>query len=583
MNVRRSLMLVACAGVLGVGLAAALAASSRSTEYALLDPIVDVQHLVTTHFVRDLSDDDLKAMQQGAIRGLLEPLEDPYTEFIPAADEASFDKEIRGEYAGIGAQVDTKDGWLRIVSPMEDTPAFRAGVEADDLIIAVNGQSTYRLSVDAVIERLTGAAGSNVTITIEREGGGVARSLPASAAPPTIPDADGEAPGPRPGASRFDLTLVREKIIASTVKGLYRVGDKWAYMIDPQRKVAYVRVTQFTPGTVPELEAACRQIVDEGVQGLILDLRFNGGGSLFAAIQMADLFLKNELIVSTKGRSAGEERVFAKEPGTLPDFPMMVVLNESSASASEVVAGALADNGRAMVLGTRSFGKGIVQALYRLPSGAGQLKITEQNYYLPSGRSIQRRDESTSWGVDPSPGFYVPMSNDEYREMLRVRREDEIIRPQNNAAPQAEARWSDPEWILEHLKDMQLSAAVRALRARLESGQWTPAGDAAPQATLQLAELSREQRRYELLARELARTERRISALEEGAGAQPSAVAILPEGVDPTGGRLQITGADGKTLATLAITGSDLAAWLSGAPVKAIDPSEPDGADARQD
>lgn len=548
-----------------------LASAKRVGDYALFDPIVDVHHLISEHFYRDLDEETMRRMQEGAIRGMLEALDDRYTEFIAVREIPEFDKEIRGEYAGIGAQVNGRDGWLQIVSPMEDSPAYRAGVEADDLVVAVDGKSVYKMPVDAIVGMLTGEAGTKVTITFQRAGDG--EGLPPGARPPSVPGPVGDAPGPPPGTVRFDLDIIREKIVASTVKGIHRVGDKWTYFIDPVKKIGYVRVTQFTGGTIPEFEAVCRKLVDDGMKGFILDLRFNGGGSLYAAIQMADLFLSDGLIVSTKGRSTSEEKVYARREGTLPDFPMVVLLNQSSASASEVVAGALADNNRAVILGERSFGKGIVQTLYRLPSGAGQLKITEQYYYLPSGRSIQRKDDSAEWGVDPTPGFYVPMTNEQYRDMLRVRRDEEIIRRGGETEERARA-WSDPEWILAHLKDPQLSAAVRAVVSKMESGQWTAVGGETPKGAVEAAELAREERRYELLLREVARAERRIAALSDAAGVKDRGPRdLIPDGRDLAGGVLEIRDKEGNIVANLRITSDDLEPWLLGAP---LEPAEVD-------
>ncbi len=550
-----------------------LAAADRATEYALFDPIVDVNHLISEHFFKELDDDLRRKMQEGAINGMIEALDDPYTEYVPSRDLAVFDKEIRGEYAGIGAQVNSKDGFLQIVSPMEDSPAYRLGIEADDLVVAVDGESVFGTTVDGVVRKLTGEAGTKVNLTIQRAGDGT--NLPPTSKPATVSGAVGDAPACPPGSVRFDLEVVREKIVASTVKGIHREGDKWSFLIDPVKKIGYIRVTQFTAGTIPELEAACRELVEQGLQGLILDLRFNGGGSLFAAIQMADLFLKEGVIVSTKGRTTEEEKVYARPNDTLPDFPMVVVLNGQSASASEVVSGALADNSRAVILGERSFGKGIVQTLYRLPSGTGQLKVTEQYYYLPSGRCIQRTDDSAEWGVDPTPGYYVPMTNPEYREMLRVRRDEEVIRNAGDSEEEAKA-WSDPQWILDYLKDKQLSSAVKAIAAKLDSGEWVPTGADAPKGTLEQAEMKREERRYELLLRELARTERRMQSLSDATGVETvKDQDLIPGEADLTGGQVEIKDKDGKVISTLKITGDDLEAWLTGAPVEAEKTAEP--------
>lgn len=549
----------------------ALRAASPSTDYAVFDPLVDIYTLVNRSFYKE---PDRKSLQLGAIRGMLEALDDPYTEFIPPADEDDFDKAVRGEFVGIGAQVQAAEDFIKIVSPLEDSPAYRAGVEADDLIVAVGGLTTFKQAVDDVVDRLTGEPGTEVTITIERAG----ESRPAGAKPPSVPGEQGMAPGPKPGRSRFDLAITRQRIVTSTVKGVHRVGDKWDYFIDPESRIAYIRVTQFTAGTIPELEDACRGLVAAGLRGMILDLRFNGGGSLVAAVQMADLFLREGMIVSTRGRSVPQEKVFARDEGTLPDFPLVVVLNRGSASASEVVSGALLDNARAVVLGERSFGKGIVQNIHRLPLGAGQLKITEQYYYLPSGRCLQRTDDSAEWGVDPSPGFYIPMTNEQYREMLRVRREEEVIRKHDPGADQC--CWGDPAWILEHLKDPQLSAAVTAIKARLATGEWTPppGGQDAPPGTIESSELKLEEQRYKLLSRELDRVERRIQALAAVTDEDAAAIApdpLIPADVDPTGGMLTITDARGTTIATLKITGPDLARYLEGAPLEPQGTSDP--------
>ncbi len=571
-----ALVLLVALGALAVRLPLAIA--ERAGDYAMFDPVVDVQHLVMRRFYRELSPEDLKKMQTGAIRGMLEVLDDRYTEYIPTEAIPDFDKQVRGEYAGIGAEVNTKDGWMVISSPMEDSPAYRTGIEADDLVIAVDGKTTWQEVIDSIIGRLTGTPMTKVTLTIERVGD--ASALPAGAKAPSIPGAQGEAPGPKPGSVRFDLDVTRERIVASTIKGVRRIGDKWSFMVDPERKIGYVRVTQFTASTIPELEAASRQLMDEGMTGMILDLRFNGGGSLAAAIQMSDLFLGEGVIVTTRGRATDEERYTAQKDGTLPEFPMVVLVNDQSASASEIVAGALSDNNRAKVLGTRSFGKGIVQAMYRLPSGAGQLKVTEQYYYLPSGRCLQRTDESADWGVDPSAGMYVPMKNEEYREMLRARRVDEIIRngkashPAEGEAAEADPNWESGGWILEHLKDRQLGSAVAAIGGVLADGKWPVVGEEPKAGTLHLAALKTEEQRYELLMREVARTSRRIEALQlASADAKDAEKPLLPPALDLTGGRLKVLDSKGEEVVTLSITGPDLERWLHGGPVEPVAPA----------
>ncbi len=571
----KRMAIVGLAVVAGAAVARLTDASSkdRPSLYDWANPVTDVLVGLEQHFFKE---PDLKSLREGAIRGMLESLDDPYTEFIPNEQLGDFNKQVRGEYVGIGAEVDTEDGWLKIASPLDDSPAWKSGIEADDLVIAVDGKSTRNLAVERVIDMLMGEAGSVVRITVERKG--ERADVPAGALEPTEPAAaEGQeaAPPVKPGHVRFDLKIVRQKIVTSTVKGLHRVGDgqEWDFMVDPEQKIGYVRVTQFTAGTIPELRAACEKLVAQGMRGFILDLRYNGGGSLAAAIEMADLFLEEGVIVSTKGRRTREEKAVARREGTLPNFPMIVMLNESSASASEVVAGALVDNDRAVALGTRSFGKGIVQTVYPMSSGEGQLKVTEAYYYLPKGRCLHRTPESTEWGVDPTKGFYVPMGLDEQREMFRIRRNEEVIRAKGKASADAAGqRWSDHEWILDYLKDRQLSAAVKALQLRLAGDAWQPTGEDAPPGTHEMAALQREQRRYNLLERELDRVARRIDALAAaqtpGAKKDETIPDPIPGETDLTGGRMLVYDKDGKVVATLSITGPDLERWLIDAPVK---------------
>lgn len=524
------------AGAAGAADAPAAAAKAAEDRYKFFDPIVDVQALIDQRFVEQ---PDFPEIQRAAINAMVEALGDRYSEYIPAEDIAEFDKQTRGSYVGIGAEVRMDNCWLIIASPLEDSPAFKAGVMAEDRVTAINGDSTCDMSLNECIARLTGEPGTPVTITVERSG------------------------------KTFDITIVRQKIETPVVKGVHYTGDGWDYWIDPDQKIAYVRLTQFTVAAARDVTDTLRALSEKGMQGLVLDLRFNPGGLLGAAIEIADLFLEDGTIVSTKGRNYPEQRATARKPGTLPDFPLVVLVNRNSASASEIVAGALSDNHRAMILGERSFGKGSVQEVIPLPSGAGQLKLTEKYYYLPSGRSLHRKEGSTTWGVDPSPGFYVPMTDDEWREMTRLRRESEIIRNGENAGDQD---WSSPQWILEHLKDKQLAAAVEALEAKVRTGEWKKTGLDAQPETLTAAELERTSEYRERLLRELARVEDQLTTLEQGAGDKAEAAMAekgpLPDDAALEGGSVEVFDKDGKKVATLKITGPDLNRWLFDAPVK---------------
>lgn len=543
--------------VLGVAvLGATLAVSQRGNDYAFFDELIDVKHIISQRFV-DVPDD--KALKEGAIRGMVEALNDPYTVYVPPADKRDFNKELTGEYVGIGALVNAQDGWLTIVSPLEDSPAFRSGLMADDRVAEIDGKTTQNLSMDACVDLLMGEPGTPVNLTVERKG------------------------------ERLNIEVIRNHIKTRSVKGFHREsGDpnNWEYLIDPVRKVGYIRLTQFTPGSAAELGAALRSMgAEKGeLKGLVLDMRFNPGGLLNEAEAMADLFLESGVIVSTRGRAFQERVSKAEKAGTLPQFPLAVLLNGQSASASEVLAGALTENGRAIVVGSRSFGKGSVQVVLSVPSGKGsEIKITEQGYFLPSGRSISRKDDSAAWGVDPTEGFYVPMSDEEVGAMLEVRRREEILSAAkagegpaqlDGADPKAQASpedWSDPEWILTALKDKQLSAAVRAVQAYADGGAWTPTGEKGIESgKIALSELQLSRQFRERLVRELIRTDKRIAAIETATGPDAATATkdLWADAIDVSGGTVEVKDKDGKVIAVLDVTGNDLERWLVDADVK---------------
>jgi len=536
--------LTATAGA--VVLASTSAFSHRGDDYRFLDPLIDIKQILSERYV-DVPNNE--TLQTGAINGMLEALNDPYTVYVPAAKKTEFTKDLTGEYVGIGAAVNIADDWLIIVSPLEDSPAYKVGLMADDKVVEIEGKSTHKLDVDACIKLLSGTPGTKVNIVVERKG------------------------------EKLPITITREHIKTKSVKGFHRDdadANKWLFVIDPARRIGYARLTQFTPGCADELHAALESAGarDGKLAGLVLDLRNNPGGLLSEAIKISDFFLKDGVIVSTKGRAVPEEIARAKPEGTFPDFPIAILLNGQSASASEVLSGALVDNSRAVVVGTRSFGKGMVQNVLSLQSG-GELKITEQKYYLPSGKCIQRADDSAEWGVDPTPGFYVPTTDEELIEMFKARRQEEIMRPAGAAAG-AEQRWSDPDWILSQLRDKQLAAAVKAVQGRVDSGAWTPTGQQGDTSKVAGGELLRLRQTHERLTRELIRVERRQDTLE-GAGAAKldNPEDLWPDTVDVTGGTLQVFDKDGKAIATLKITGNTLEKWLIDAEVKKDGPADP--------
>ncbi len=561
-NTKASKMWTPLTGVL-VGVLAATGLSKgvevvkkRDSDYTFFNEIIEVKHILDQSYVYEV--DDAK-LAEGALKGMVEALGDQYTVFVPASEAADFTKGLTGEYVGIGASVNTDSGWLVIVSPLEDSPALRAGLMPDDRVLEIDGKSTQGLSVDDCIDLLQGTPNTPVVLKIEREG------------------------------KTLDVTIIRDRIKTRSVKGFHRDANdpqKWEFVIDRERRIGYIRMTQFTPGVASEVYSALlamkadKAFADGGLGGLVLDLRFNPGGVLEDAVAIADLFLKEGVIVSTKGRAFDERVSRAKADSTLPDFPIVVMLNDQSASASEVLAGALADNDRAKVLGVRSFGKGSVQGVLKLSQGEGsEIKVTQQAYYLPSGRNITRKDDSLMWGVDPSPGFYVPMEDKELTEMLMQRRKQELISMQREEAKAAEGSvapvvatvdWANVDVALEQLKDKQLTSAIRAIQQRIDSGQWAAPGADAPQltATIQAGELGKAKEFRERLIRELIRAEKRIDTLEAGKTVTATGKDLWDDTKDVTGGTLDVKDKDGNVIATLRITGNNVERWLMDADVE---------------
>jgi carboxyl-terminal processing protease len=538
-----------------------LALVRKGTDYTFLDPLIDVKNSLSSTYVDELSPETLRKMQEGAITGMIDALEDPYTVYVPPADTVEFEKDLTGEYSGIGASVQiSPDGYLQIISPLEDSPAFRMGIMAEDKVVEIEGKSTLGVSVDRCIDMLMGKEGTPVSIVIDR------------------------------GGTKIPMTITREKIKTRSVKGVHRnAADStlWDFLIDEKRGIAYIRLTQFTPGATKEFaEALLAAGAAEGkVKGLIIDVRWNPGGLLTEAVAIADLFLEQGTIVSTRGRKFPERVEKARKEGTLPVFPIAILINGSSASASEILAGAITENNRGIAVGTRTFGKGSVQSVKPIPvrdpegnEKIAELKVTEQGYYLPSGRSITRKPDATEWGVDPSKGYYVEMTDEELIAMLKVRREQEIIRkdaagtaPAGSASTPEPQKWDDPDWVLGFFKDAQLSAAVRAMQAKIDSGDWLKTGaEAAPITAAVGTELARLQTARDRLTRELIRIEKRAETLEKGTTIEQADAGrdLWPDSVDLTGGKVQIFDKDGKLVATLDVTSNTLERWLVDADVK---------------
>ncbi len=313
--------------------------------YEELKTFSEVLNQVQKHYVDETKPKDLI---HGAIRGMLSTL-DPHSAYMSPEMYKEMQVETKGEFGGVGIQIGVKDNRLAVIAPIEGTPAHRAGIKAGDYIVKVNDDTTKDLTLMDAVQKMRGPKGSKVSLTIQREG----------------------TPDP------LVFTLVRDTIKIESVK---------SKMIE---NLGYVRLTQFQEATGRDLSKAIRQFKEQKVQGAILDMRNNPGGLLTAAVDVSEQFLPSgKLIVYTKGREGKKDEWFAKSKDQLEDLPIIILVNEGSASASEIVAGALQDWGRAVVVGTTSFGKGSVQTILPLGDGSG-LRLTTAKYYTPKGRSIQ--------------------------------------------------------------------------------------------------------------------------------------------------------------------------------------------------
>lgn len=470
--------------LLCVLLAAQIALSfgaGRADDLSWFDPLIDIRAMVMEDHV---GDPDPKAMQEAAIGAMLETLDDPYTVWIPPRMEREFDKQMRGSYVGIGAEIDLEHDRLRIVTPLEDSPSLDAGVRAGDIVLEIDGTDTLGLDTEDCIELLMGEEGDPVDVLV--------RHL------------DGE---------EETLTIVRRRIETRSVRGMQREGSGWNHFLDPERGMGYIRLTQFTDRSIEEMRSALESLRAAGARGLILDLRFNGGGTLDGAIDIADLFLDRGVIVTVKDREGQGRSWTADDDEDDLEWPMVVLVNDGSASASEIVSGALQSLGRAKVLGERTFGKGSVQEVRSLPGDQGILKMTTARYYLPDGRNLDRHGEAEVWGVDPDPGYLIDLDTDEYADLVSKRRVYETIDGESDD-DRTPPRFDDPEWIESTLNDPQLAAAVTALRAKIEGKDWPRVGeDPSPEAVL-AGELKTQTAYRDRLREELASVEERIEELE---------------------------------------------------------------------
>ena len=348
------------------------AAKTKST-YEQLDLFGDIFERIRSAYVEEVDEEELI---RSAINGMLTSL-DPHSSYLPPEDFDTMQIQTRGEFGGLGIEVTQENGFVKVVSPIDDTPADAAGVEAGDFITQVDGESTLGMSLDDAVDLMRGEIGSEIVITIVREG----------------------------TDEPFDITIVRDKIKVKAARGRLE-GDS-----------VVLRLTTFSDQTFTNLQTELNDAVEEAggmdaVTGFVIDLRNNPGGLLNQAILVSDAFLEKGEIVSTRGRGPEDSDRVNAQPGDLAEGkPIVVLINAGSASASEIVAGALQDHRRAVIIGTRSFGKGSVQTIMPL-QGDGAMRLTTARYYTPSGRSIQALGVSPDILVEQRPRIEVAAEDD---------------------------------------------------------------------------------------------------------------------------------------------------------------------------
>jgi carboxyl-terminal processing protease len=357
-----------------------LSARGGGQVYQKVRLLNEVVNQISQKYVDPIEEDELYLR---AIKGLVESL-DPYSEFLTREQYEDLKVHTTGNYQGLGISIDIRDKVLTVVAPIEGTPAYKAGVHPGDKIVEVDGASTRGWSSERAVQELRGPAGSRVVLTLVREG-------------LTEP---------------IKLTIKRQAIDIPSVPYAYMIRDG----------IGYIRFRQFSEKSAREVQSALERLRKQGMRSLILDVHSNPGGLLDQAIDVTDLFLdRGDVIVSTRGRIAEQNRkYYAKDDVNFSSFPIIVLVNEGTASASEILAGALQDHDRALILGRTTFGKGLVQSLFPLEGNQTALKLTTARYYTPSGRNIQREEEQDS------PIFAMIEDEDEPPVVEAVREEGEV-------------------------------------------------------------------------------------------------------------------------------------------------------------
>jgi carboxyl-terminal processing protease len=375
---------------------------SKEDEYhELMGVFVDTFEQVERNYVKDV---DRRKLLEAALAGMVHEL-DPYSSYISPEALSRFNQSVEQEFGGVGIQVqpDKRTKRILVISPLPDTPAYHAGIRAGDILMKVEGTDTENMPISKAVLLMKGPAGGEVTLVVRHV-----------------------------GESKNEEIKVKRAIIKvkSVLGDYYHKDGSWEHMLDDEKKIGYIRLTQFGRQSADELASALEGLQKRGMKGLILDLRFNPGGLLSQAVRISDLFIDSGVIVSTEGKNSRRREWRATRGGTFKDFPLIIMVNRYSASASEIVSACLQDHDRAIIVGERSWGKGSVQNVIELESGASALKLTTAGYMRPSGKNIHRFPDSKptdEWGVHPNEGNMIRLATEEMVEYDRFRRKRDIL------------------------------------------------------------------------------------------------------------------------------------------------------------
>jgi carboxyl-terminal processing protease len=459
-------------------------AEQEPAELAQGSKLEQVRGTLLQRYVKVLKENDLT---EAAIRGMLQGLKDPYCEYLPPDTLAERERQFAGTLSGIGVQVRMTENRVTVITPMEDSPALKAGIRAGDMILEIDGHPTKGIELHEAVKRVLGAPGTVVKLKVLHS-----------------------------DQSEEYLAITRAPIKGCTLQGFRRgPSDRWEYLLDADHGIGYVHILCFSGAIVEDLRNTLKTLSDKGMKGLILDLRFCPGGMLASVVDVAQMFLDKGTIVTIKGEHSPEKTFTATGKSLMGKIPVVILVNPQTASAAEILAGTLRDNLRATLLGTRTYGKGSVQEVIKLRD-EGALLLTTAFYHLPSGRSIQKTTGATEWGVDPTDGFYVPMDAKHTEKMMQISRDEEVV---GKKRPAARVRQRPtPKSIEEERSDPQLAAALQTMIARITTGAFKKVGKSQADLVADLARRDEIEKRRAALLTDLEQLNKELADLEKQGG-----------------------------------------------------------------